>query len=107
MNTEIVLKQEASNDGQSMFLFYDENEGCYKAFGRSAYYADMVTEGKRFFSDELQMPGLKLSDYNVRELRQTMTKLEHIAHEFYHFLTRVYIGNAGYEKWKNMVKVTQ
>lgn len=105
MDKEKILAQEASNDGQSVFLFYDEDEGCYKAFGKSAYYADMVvTDGKKFFSDELQMPGMKLADFNVRELRQTMTKLEHIAHEFYHFQTRGMIGDVGYEKWVIKVK---
>ena len=37
MDKEKILVLEASNDGQSVFLFYDEDEGCYKAYGWSAY----------------------------------------------------------------------
>lgn len=105
MDKERQISIEASNDGQSVFLFYDEDEGCYKAYDHSAYYADMVvTDGKKYFSEELQMPCMKLTEFNVRELRQTMTKLEHITHEFYHFQTRRMIGDAGYEKWVIKVK---
>lgn len=45
MDKERILTQESANDGQSVFLFYDEEEGCYKAYGWSAYYADMVADG--------------------------------------------------------------
>lgn len=108
MDRERVLAQETVNDGQSVFLFYDENDGCYKAFGKSAYYADMVvTDGKKFYSDELQMPGMKLHDFNVRELKQTMHTIEQQIHEFYHFQTREMIGNVGYEKWKDRIKMVK
>lgn len=105
MDKERLLSIEASNDGQSVFLFYDWVENCYKAYGWSAYYADMVvTGGKKYFSAELQMPCMKLDDFNVRELRQTMFKMEHLTHQFYHFQTRGIIGDAGYERWKESLE---
>lgn len=101
MNKDEIIEQESGNDWQSVFLFYDENDGCYKAYGWSAYYADMVaTDGKKYYSAELQMPCMKLADFNVKELRQTMLILEHRAHDFYHLQTREMIGEAGCERWK-------
>ncbi|MBR5747471.1 MAG: hypothetical protein IKY01_01650 [Prevotella sp.] len=101
MDKERILSKESANDGQSVYLFYDEDEGCYKAFGKSAFYADMVLDVMKYFSEELQLPEIRLTEFNVRELRQSMTKLEHRLHEFYHFRTRSSIGDAGYENWKS------
>ena len=100
MDKEKILVQEASNDGQTVFLFYDEDEGCYKAYGWSAYYADMVADGKKYFSVTLQMPIMALGKKAVQDLRYNMTVVEHRKHEFYRFKTKVKIGDVGYERWK-------
>lgn len=53
---DIVLKKESANNGQSVYLFYDERYGLYVAFGLSAYYTTMVVDSVLSYSDELQMP---------------------------------------------------
>lgn len=100
MDKERVLEQEAVNDGQSVFLFFDDDEGCYKAFGRSAYYADMVVDARMYYSEEMDLPVMELGKQAVMDLRLNMTKMEHRAHEFYRFKTKVKIGDVGYERWK-------
>ena len=60
MELEKILSQEATNDGQTVYLFYDTEKECYKAFGRSAYYADMVTNGRLEYLEDLQMPVMVL-----------------------------------------------
>lgn len=105
METEKIKEQELANDGQSVFLFFDEDEGCYKAYGWSAYYADMVCNGILYYSDALQMPIMMVGKKAVMDLRRNMTVVEHRTHEFYRFKTKVRIGNAGYERWKEGVVV--
>lgn len=100
MNKDNIISQEASNDGQTVFLFYDAEEGCYKAFGQSAYYADMVTNGRLYYSEELQIPVMLLNKQAVLDLRVTMTIVEHRMHEYYRLKTKTKIGEAGYERWK-------
>ena len=100
MNKELIINTETSNDGQTVFLFYDEEEGCYKAYGWSAYYADMVADGMKYYSVSLQMPVMALGKKAIQDLRYNMTVVEHRKHEFYRFKTKVKIGDVGYERWK-------
>lgn len=100
MDLETIAQQEAANDGQSVYLYYDAVTGFYLAFGHSAYYADMIANGHLSFSDELQMPVLLFDRKAVLDLRQSMTIVQHAARQFYHFRTQQPIGDAGYERWK-------
>lgn len=100
MDFQKISSYEASNNGQSVFLFYDAEEGCYKAFGRSAYYADMVANGRLAYSKDLQMPVMALGKHAVMDLRRNMTIVEHFPHEYYRLKTKVKIGDAGYDRWK-------
>ena len=103
MNQEYIQGIETTNDGQSVFLLYDEVDGCYKAFGHSAYYADMVADGVLCYSETLKMPFMIIGDKAVMDLRRNMTVVEHRKHEFYRFKTKVRIGDAGYERWKESI----
>ena len=104
MNQEYIQGIETTNDGQSVFLLYDEVDGCYKAYGWSAYYADMVADGVLCYSETLKMPIMVLSKKAIQDLRYNMTVVEHRTHEFYRFKTKVKIGDAGYERWKEGLK---
>lgn len=104
MDKEKIIEQELANDGQSVFLFYDDDGGSYKAYGHSAYYADMIANGVLYYSDTLQMPIMVLSKQAIQDLRYNMTVVEHRTHEFYRFKTKVKIGDAGYERWKEGLK---
>lgn len=105
MNIERIIEQESANDGQSVFLFYDVDEGCYKAYGWSAYYADMIANGVLYYSESLQMPIMVLNKQAIQDLRYSMTVVEHRPHEFYRFKTKVKIGDAGYERWKEVLEL--
>lgn len=96
---EIILERETANDGQSVFLFYDERYGLYTAFGWSAYYTTMVVNPILSYSDELQMPVALIPRKLICGLRQSMTKVEHEAKKYYVFSLKRKIGNAGYQKW--------
>ena len=99
MDKEKILNQEASNNGESVFLYYDDMAGVYLAFGLSAYYTDMVTEPYLSYSEEMQMPVALLRKEHVLYLRQSLTIVEHTVKCFYHFQLRAGIGDAGYDKW--------
>jgi hypothetical protein len=99
MDKEAIFSLEGSNDGRSVFLFYDVEEGYYKAFGRSAYYADMVTNGRLYYSEDLLMPVTVLSKRAVMDLRLNMTIVEHRTHDYYQLKMKTKIGDVGYERW--------
>ena len=44
IDKEIITKNEAENDGKTIYLYYDDIAGMYMAFGLSAYYTTMVTD---------------------------------------------------------------
>lgn len=96
---EIILEKEKTNDGQSVFLFYDERYGMYTAFGWSAFYSTMVIDPILSYSDELQMPVALIPRDLIRSLRQSLTKVEHEVKKHYVFRLKRKIGNAGYETW--------
>lgn len=104
MDKEKILQQEEANDGQTVFLFYDEMIGLFVAYGMSAYYTTLVTDPYLSFSDVLQLPVALLSRNHILYLRQSLVKLEHTPHVFYKFRTRMPIGDAGYKKWAPKIK---
>lgn len=81
MDKEKILEQEASSDGQTVFLFYDEDEDRYKAYGWSAYYTDTIANEVLYYSDSLRMPIMMLSKRAIQEPRYNMTVVEHRKHE--------------------------
>lgn len=104
MNKDECLKKESTNDGQSLFLFFDDFYDLYVAFGLSAYYSTMVVEPNLTYSESLNLPIAFFDKTQIRFLRQSLKKVEHTPHRSYEFRTRTPIGKAGYDKWKNEVK---
>lgn len=100
MEKEKILYTESTNDGQSIFLFYDQMVGVYVAYGLSAYYVTMVTEPYLSYSEEMSMPVALLSKGHLKYMRGgNLTMLQHIPKTFYHFQMRYHVGDAGYVKW--------
>ena len=95
---EITLR-EVANDGQSIFLYYDDMAGVYLAYGLSAYYTTMVTEPYMSYSEDLQMPVALLRREHILFLRQSLTKVEHEMKRYYRFQMRTVVGEAGYDRW--------
>ena len=103
MDKERITFQEASNDGQSIFLYYDAMAGVYAAYGLSAYYTTMVTEPYMSYSEEMQMPVALLRREHILYLRQSMTIVEHTMRDYYHFKMKQVVGEAGYDKWAERI----
>lgn len=95
----IILEKETANDGQTVFLFYEERYGMYTAFGWSAFYSTMVIDPILSYSDELQMPVALIPRDLIRSLRQSLTKVEHEVKKHYVFRLKRKIGNTGYQTW--------
>ena len=104
MEKDVILKQEAANDGQTVYLYYDEMVGMYVAYGLSAYYTTMASEPFVSFSEEMQLPVALLRRENILYLRQSLTRVEHQPKVFYKFRMRLPIGEAGYQKWEEKIK---
>lgn len=104
MDKDLAIKKELENDGQSIFLFFDDFYDLYVAFGLSAYYATMVVDPYLTYSESLNQAIAFFNKAQIRIMRQSLNKIEHTSGCFYEFRTRIPIGNDGYEKWKNEVK---
>ena len=65
MDKDVILKQEAANDGQTVYLYYDEMVGMYVAYGLSAYYTTMASDPFVSFSEEMQLPVALLRRENI------------------------------------------
>ena len=100
MDKEKIMQHEAANDGQTVYLFYDDMAGLYLAFGLSAYYVTMVTDPFMSYSNATDMPVALLKRSHILSLRQTLTKMEHVQKNYYVFQLRQKVGEAGYEAWK-------
>ena len=100
MDKDLIMQQEATNDGQTIHLYYDDMVGMYVAYGLSAYYADMVTDPIISFSEAIGRPAALLGKQQVLYLRQGLTKVEHVQKSRYMFRMRQKIGDAGYETWR-------
>ena len=98
---DVILEKEAANDGQSIYLFYNEWYGMYTAFGWSAFYTTMVVDPLISYSGELQMPVALIERSLIKILRQSMTKVAHEEKKYYVFKLKRMIGDAGYQKWLN------
>ena len=103
MDKELILQQEAANDGQTIHLYYDDMVGMYVAFGLSAYYADMATSPIISYSEAIGKPVVLLGRRQVQYLRQSLTKVEHTQKRYYQFRMRTKIGEAGYKRWEEKV----
>ena len=103
MDKELIMQQEAANDGQTICLYYDDMVGMYVAFGLSAYYADMVTNPIISFSPAIGKPAALLSKGNVLYLRQGLEKVEHVQKSYYRFRMRQMVGDAGYKRWEEKI----
>ena len=104
MDKELILKIESENDGQSIYLFFDEFYSFYVAFGLSAYFSTMVVDPYLTYSDPLDMPIAMFSRGQIRIMLQSLKKLEHNPRHSYEFRMRIPLGKFGYDKWKNEVK---
>ena len=99
MDKELIVQQEAANDGQTIHLYYDDMVGMYVAYGLSAYYVDMATDTIISYSEAIGKPVVLLGRRQVLYLRQSLTKVEHTQKKYYKFRLRQKIGEAGYQRW--------
>ena len=104
MDKTKILQLEAANDGQTVYLFYDDMAGLYLAFGLSAYYVTMVTEPYMSYSEVLQMPVALLKRTHILYLRQSLKKVEHTQRKFYRFELKLPVGDAGYKQWAEKIR---
>lgn len=103
LDRDIVLQREENNDGKTIYMYFNPEVGFYTAYGPSAYYLTHVIDPIKAFSLELNLPVVLINKKEVLELRQSLKKLEHTEHVFYHFETRGVLGLAGYDKWINTI----
>ena len=105
MEKERIVQLEAANDGQTVYLFYDDMAGVYLAYGLSAYYVTMVTDPFMSYSKAMEMPVALLKRRHILALRQSLKKVEHMQKEFYEFKMRSKVGDSGYDLWRNKFSV--
>ena len=105
MEKDKILQLEAANDGQTVYLFFDDMAGVYLTFGLSAYYVTMVTNPFMSYSETMGMPVALLKRSHILSLRQALTKVEHVQKSYYVFRMRQKIGDAGYKTWEHKLNI--
>ncbi len=105
MNDEYIYMQELLNDGQSVYLHYNDMLGLYVAYGLSAYYADMCSTPEVSYSDSMQMPVALLNRHCVFDLKCLMLQVSHTPQVDYHFHAREMIGKLGYDRWAQRINI--
>lgn len=104
MDKDGIALREVTNDGQSIFLYYDSMTGLYTAYGLSAYYTTLVTEPNMSYSDEMQMPVVILDRRHILCLRQSLEMVEHKLKDYYRFKLINAVGEEGYAKWASKLR---
>lgn len=104
MDKEQILAAEASNDGKSVYLYFNEDVGFYTAYGLSAFFVCHLVDPIRSFSTSLGLPCVLINGYQIQELRRSLSKREHIVHRYYSFELKRSIGQSGYEAWAEKAK---
>lgn len=104
MDRDGITLREVTNDGQSIYLYYDAMAGVYTAYGLSAYYTTLVTDPNTSYSDEMQMPVVLLSRRHILCLRQSLQLVEHQQKLYYCFKLKTVVGEAGYAKWAGKLR---
>lgn len=104
MDRDGITLREVTNDGQSIFLYYDAMAGVYTAYGLSAYYTTLVTDPSMSYSDEMQMPVVLLNRRHILCLRQSLELVEHQLKLYYRFRLKTAVGEAGYAKWAGRLR---
>lgn len=100
MDKELIIANEASNDGQTMHLYFNTEIGLYTAYGMSAFLASHIVEGYlTAFSEEYNLPVLFLGRTHIDALRRDTIKDLHQEHIYYKFTLKRPLGTKGYEKW--------
>ena len=79
IDKEIITKNEAENDGKTIYLYYDVSEA-------------------------FQMPVALLRREHVLYLRQSLKIQEHTIRTFYRFTMRENVGQAGYQRWASGIQ---
>ncbi len=99
-----IQRMESSNDEQTINLFYDETLGQYVAFGLSAYYTTLVTDPYAVYSEEMDMPMVRLEAQDIKAISQKMKLIKHEAKTYYKFQLQNRVGQRWYHTSVDAVK---
>lgn len=103
MDKERIISSESSNDGKTVFLYFNDEVGYYTAFGLSAFFVSHLVDPIVSYSKALNMPVVLIGKSQVLELRRSLNKSEHIEHSYYRFTLKRSIGTTGYDAWAKKV----
>lgn len=104
MDREVIISAETSNDGKSVYLYFNEDIGYYTAYGISAFFVSHLVNPVISYSPACGLPVALISKYQIQELRRSLLKREHIEHHYYNFALKRVIGRTGYGSWAEKIK---
>lgn len=100
MDIDRIILNEKENDGQTIYLYFNDDIGMYTAYGPSAFFLCHVIDPVVSYSRNFNLPVALINKNQVLELRQSLKIEEHERQSYYRFLAKRVIGLSGYEKWK-------
>lgn len=106
MDKDLIISTEASNDGKTVYLYFNDEVGFYSAYGLSAFFVSHLVDPVISYSAGLDMPVALLNRCQIMELRRSLNKREHVEHKYYDFVLKRMIGKTGYDSWAEKAKST-
>lgn len=104
MEKDIIIQNEEQNDGQTIYLYFNDEVGFYTAYGYSAFLITHVVEPICSYSKSYDMPVVLVGNGEIMELRRSLKKIKHTIHSFYQFGLRTAVGKSGYTRWVKKFK---
>lgn len=110
MDKEHILQLENSNDGQSIFLFYDSDLAVWTAFNKSAYALRLLLkslkyDNLRIFSGSLDMPMTIIGQDSLERLNAVKPLEIWRKKEFAQLNSEALFDNFEYDQWVKKLKL--
>ena len=104
MNKDLITRNEVTNDGKAVHLYFNKEVGLYVAYGFSAFFVSHIVDAVASFSEDMQMPVVLLKKDDVTELKLSCKKIQHIQHEYYYLELNHELELDDYGRWVDSVK---
>lgn len=105
---ELIVKNEIMNDGGEMHLYFSKMYEEYLAYGYSAFAIVqncMPTEMSADYSEEMQMPMVKVNQEQLSSIKSKGIIVEEIIEEGYlHIQSHIPFDERKYSEWAQMLR---
>lgn len=109
MSDDVIVMNEVMNDGKTVHLHYSEMFQEYVAYGFSAYIVcrtipPLATKAHLSYSDQLQMPMVRVDAVNLKILKQKVAPLETADAHHLTLTVSIALNEYNYTSWASIIR---